>query len=68
MTDHRFHVGQQVRLKHDALTRVAGSVEVLRKMPCDVDGAPQYRVRAVGDSFERLAKEHQLSAVMPILS
>jgi hypothetical protein len=32
-------------------------------LPSDVDGAPQYRVKSVGEGFERLAKEHQLSAV-----
>jgi hypothetical protein len=29
-----------------------------------VDGVPQYRIRALGESFERLAKEHQLSTVI----
>jgi hypothetical protein len=64
MTDHRFLVGQQVLLDRNALTRAAGVVEVLRQLPSDVDGAPQYRVKATGEGFERLAKEHQLSAVM----
>ena len=63
MTAHRFFVGQQVLLDRNALTRGAGVVEVLRQLPSDVDGAPQYRVKSVGEGFERLAKEDQLSAV-----
>jgi hypothetical protein len=63
MTDHRFFVGQHVMLDHNGLTRAAGQVEVLRRMPSDVDGVPQYRIRAIGEGFERFAKEHQLSTV-----
>lgn len=64
MTDHCFLVGQHVMLDHNGLTRAAGQVEVLRHMPSGVDGVPQYRIRAAGESFERLAKEHQLSTVI----
>ena len=63
MTDHRFLVGQHVTLDRNGLTRAAGQVEILRQMPSDVDGVPQYRIRAAGESFERFAKEHQLSTV-----
>ena len=62
MTSHRFLVGQQALLDHNALTRTTAIVEVLRHLPSDVDGAPQYRVRAGSEGFERLVKEHQLSA------
>ncbi len=63
MTNHRFLVGQQALLDHNALTRTASTVEVLRHLPSEVDGSPQYRVRAGGEGFERLVKEHQLSTV-----
>ena len=64
MTDHRFLVGQHVMLDRNGLTRAAGQVEVLRQMPSDVDGVPQYRIRAVSEDFERFAREHQLSTVV----
>lgn len=63
MKDHRFLVGQQALLDHNALTRTTSTVEVLRQLPSDVDGSPQYRVRAGCEGFERLVKEHQLSVV-----
>ena len=65
MTDHRFTVGQQVTLERYERTKVAEVVEVLRKMPSNVDGEPQYRVKTSHESFGRTAKEHQLSAVVP---
>ena len=64
MTDHRFFVGQQVVLDRNIQAKTAQVVEVLRQMPSDVDGEPQYRVKANHESFERTAKEHQLSAVV----
>ena len=67
MTDHRFSIGQQVLLEHHERTK-AEVVEVLRQMPSDVDGEPQYRVKASHESFERTAKEHQLSDASPALS
>ena len=65
MTDHRFTVGQQVTLERYERTKAAEVVEVLRQMPSDVDAEPQYRVKTCHESFERTAKEHQLSAVVP---
>jgi hypothetical protein len=64
MTDHRFSIGQQVLLERHERTK-AEVVEVVRQMPSDVDGEPQYRVKASHESFERTAKEHQLSATIP---
>jgi hypothetical protein len=63
MTDYRFLVGQHALLDSYPGKGGAGQVEVLRQMPCDVDGVPQYRIRAVGEGFERVVKEHQLSIV-----
>ena len=65
MTDHRFSVGQQVMLERHERTKAKEMVEVLRQMPSDVDGEPQYRIKAGHESFERIVKEHQLSAVVP---
>jgi hypothetical protein len=64
MTDHKFSIGQQVLLARNSLTRVVEVVEVLRQMPSDVDGEPQYRIKANHESFERTVKEHQLSMVI----
>jgi len=65
MSDHRFFVGQQVMLERRERTRAAEVVEVLRQIPSDVDGEPQYRVKASHESFERTARESQLSALTP---
>ena len=65
MTDHRFFVGQQVLLERHERTKVVEVVEVVRQMPSDEEGEPQYRVKASHESFERTAKEHQLSATIP---
>ena len=67
MTDHRFSIGQQVLLERHERTK-AEVVEVVRQMPSDEEGEPQYRVKASHESFERTAKEHQLSAAYPALS
>ena len=64
MTDHRFSIGQQVVLERHERTK-AEVVEVVRQMPSDEEGEPQYRVKASHESFERTAKEHQLSATIP---
>jgi hypothetical protein len=64
MTDHRFSIGQQVLLERHERTK-AEVVEVVRQMPSDEEGEPQYRVKASHESFERTAKEHQLSATIP---
>jgi len=65
MTDHKFSIGQQVLFARNDLTKkVAEVVEVLRQMPSDVDGEPQYRIKASDEGFERSAKEHQLSTVI----
>jgi hypothetical protein len=68
MTDHRFFVGQHVVLERHERTKVVEVVEVVRQMPSDEEGEPQYRVKASHESFERTAKEHQLSDASPALS
>jgi hypothetical protein len=49
--------------RNDLTKKVAEVVEVLRRMPSDVDGEPQYRIKASDEGFERSAKEHPLSTV-----
>jgi hypothetical protein len=62
MARHKFKVGQvvdfaQARL---ALPAVHGLYEIVRLLPSD--GAQfQYRIKATGESFERMAKEGQLT-------
>lgn len=65
MTDHRFLVGQHVILDTNPLMRGPEVVEVLRCLPSDVDGSPQYRVKVGREGYERFAREDHLSALMP---
>ena len=62
MTRHKFKVGQVVDFAAPRLSmRTAGrQYEVVRLLPSDGDQY-QYRIKAVGESFERMVKEGQLS-------
>ena len=61
MADHRFHVGQMVRMAH-RYPDPAGSAlsEVVRLMPAAPNGEFAYRVKAASGQ-ERAASESQLS-------
>jgi hypothetical protein len=62
MARHKFKVGQVVDFAQPRLTlpAVHGLYEIIRLLPSD--GAQfQYRIKAPGESFERMAKEGQLT-------
>ena len=61
MKQHKFQVGQFVRIAPRTLGAVpTGRYEVVRQMP--PEGATnQYRVRFVDDGHERMVKESDLS-------
>ena len=65
MANHEFLVGQQVLLEGSAFTRAAAVVEIVRHLPLDVHGTPQYRVKASGERLERCASERQLTSAIP---
>ena len=60
MSDHRFKLGQLVRMSRGFSDRTgAGIYEVLRLLPGSVDGELHYRVRGP-DKIERAVGESQL--------
>jgi hypothetical protein len=61
MARHKFKVGQVVDFAAPRLSLpTVGRYEIMRLLPSDGDQF-QYRIKAVGESFERMAKEGQLS-------
>ena len=60
MNEHRYCLGQSVRL----LTRVPrpapGLYEIVKLMPFD-GGSFEYRILSAEEQFARVAKEHELS-------
>lgn len=64
MAEHRFGVGQMVRMAHRYPDPAGTAVyEVVRLMPATADGEFHYRVRA-SSGQERAASESQLSSVV----
>jgi hypothetical protein len=60
MSDHRFKLGQHVRLSHGLPARsVSGMFEIVRLMPETQDGELHYRIRGP-DNVERAVRESQL--------
>ena len=63
MSEHRFHVGQLVRLTQRFPNPAGTAVyEVVRLMPATENGEPHYRVKGPSGP-ERAASESQLSSV-----
>ena len=62
MARHKFKVGQVVDFSQPrlALPTVRGGYEIVRLLPSD-GSEFQYRIKAAGESFERIAKESELS-------
>lgn len=63
---HRFGLGQIVQLSHTRLRGVpaSGTYEVVRLLPPD-GPSMQYRIKAVGETFERLVQEHEIVSASP---
>jgi hypothetical protein len=66
MTEHRFSVGQAVRLIARFPHAVPGGYEVVQLMPFD-GICFEYRVKSADEQFFRVAKEHELSADGPAM-
>lgn len=63
MANHKFKVGQSVRLSPGAFNRgIAGVYKVIALLP-EERGDFQYRIQSPGGSQQRVAWESQLSAV-----
>jgi hypothetical protein len=58
---HKYSIGENVRYTAGPFTRVGsnGSFTVVKLLPTDGD-EHQYRIKGVGEAFERVAKESQL--------
>jgi hypothetical protein len=58
---HKFSIGQNVRYTAGPYSRigVSGSFKVVKLLPPEGD-EQQYRIKSVGEAFERVAKESQL--------
>jgi hypothetical protein len=59
---HKFRIGQTVQLLQSNRrpgTSSSSAYKVIRQLP-ETDGEPGYRIKSVGESFERVAMERQL--------
>jgi hypothetical protein len=63
MPIHKFKVGQLVEFKPGRTAMPASSREykIVRLLPADGED-PLYRIKSVGEPFDRVAKEHELSS------
>ena len=64
---HRFNVGQQVHFAAVFSGVGTGVYKVVRQLPVENDRQVRYRIKGVGDAFERIAEEGQLSRLRPAL-
>jgi len=62
MSQTKFSVGARARLTRGGVGSPAGEVSVVQALPKEA-GPPQYRVRADGETFERVIEEGRLEAV-----
>ena len=61
LKSHKFSVGQSVYFTSGVIGRagVTGSYRIVRLLPPEGDDF-QYRIKSVGEAYERVAKESQL--------
>ena len=64
MANHKYRIGQNVRMTPTRLSSLLRSQEctIMRQLPIE-DGSRLYRVRCVGENVERVAKEGDLTSV-----
>jgi hypothetical protein len=62
MANHKFKIGQLVNFvpARSGMPTLGRQYEVVRLLPTEA-GEPQYRVKCKGDTFDRVAKESELS-------
>jgi hypothetical protein len=61
MTEHKFRVGQLVRLQRGDTTSAADLYQVVHLIPGTPERELQYRLRGIYEAHERMAVEHQIS-------
>ncbi len=59
---HKFAIGQSVVFTSHLPGSVtpAGRYEVIRQLPVDMRGEPQYRIKSLRETHERVVRESQL--------
>ena len=62
MAQTKFSAGARLRVTRGGIGAPAGNVSVVRALPKEA-GPQQYRVRADGETFERVVEEARLEAV-----
>lgn len=62
MAQTKFNAGARVRVTRGGIGAPNGNVSIVRALPKEA-GPQQYRVRADGESFERVVEESRLEAV-----
>lgn len=62
MPDHKFRIGQMVRLQRDFAMSATGAYEVIRQLPATANGELHYRIKGMHEAHERVAAEHQLAS------
>ena len=64
MANHKYRIGQNVRMTPTRLSSLLRSQEctIMRQLPIE-DGSRLYRVKCVGENVERVAKEGDLTSV-----
>jgi hypothetical protein len=60
MAEHKFQVGQIVRLRSPGAAGPGTVFEVRQKLPAGPDGEVVYRIKALHEAHERMAKESEL--------
>ena len=62
MPNHKYEVGQDVRLRPNRMSSLVGSQEgrIVRLLPIE-EGSYLYRIKCVAESGERVAKEGDLA-------
>jgi hypothetical protein len=61
---HKFHIGASVHYEGGSLAPGArGTYKIVRQLPVERDSRLMYRIKSAGESFERIAEEHQLRRV-----
>jgi hypothetical protein len=61
MTEHKFRVGQLVRLQRGDTTSAADLYQVVHLIPGTPERELQYRLRGIYEAHERMAVEGQIS-------
>ena len=61
MKPHKFLVGQHVNVKCGLVLPATGVFRITARLPTDDAGEPQYRVKALNETHERMVKEFQLA-------